>query len=263
MHAAVALSQAAARPESAGLSAETVALLPPITLKVGGITPFSATDFPGKLCAVLFVQGCPWRCGYCHNPHLQARTAESPISWDDISAFLRRRTGLIDAVVFSGGEPTMDSGLETAMLEAREHSFLVGLHTGGIYPDRLRKVLPLVDWVGLDIKATGAGYEAVTQVRNSGAPAFESLRAVLQTGVSYEVRTTIHPRLHDEDEIRTLARQLARSGVTHYALQVFRPTGCQDDALNHTRFHDYPGEALLAELHALFPHFILRKEGGG
>lgn len=115
-----------------------------------------------------------------------------------------------------------------------------------------------MDWVGLDIKATAAGYEAVTQVRNSGAPAFESLQAVLRSGVSHEVRTTIHPRLHDEDEIRTLARHLNRAGVTHYAVQVFRPTGCQDETLNSMRVSCYPGEGLVAELKSLFPSFTLR-----
>lgn len=217
-------------------------------LKVGGITPFTATDFPGRLSAVIFVQGCPWRCGYCHNPHLQPRTAESPLAWEDIRAFLARRVGLIDAVVFSGGEPTMDPGLEAAVREVRESGFQIGLHSGGTHPKRLRQVLPLVDWVGLDIKATSAGYEAVTRVRGSGVPAFESLRAVLESGVDHE--------------IRTLARQLARMGVTRYALQVFRATGCQDADLNGMRFTAYPGAELVAELEALFPSFTLRNEGG-
>ena len=116
----------------------------------------------------------------------------------------------------------MGPGLETAMRAVRELGFQIGLHTGGTHPKRLHQVLPLVDWVGLDIKASAAGYEAVTRVRNSGAPAFESLQAVLDSSVNHEVRTTIHPRLHDEDEIRTLARHLNRAGVTYYAVQVFR-----------------------------------------
>lgn len=59
-----------------------------LQLKVGGITPFSATDYPGKLALVVFVQGCPWRCGYCHNPHLQTRTDDSPLAWADVLALL-------------------------------------------------------------------------------------------------------------------------------------------------------------------------------
>ena len=80
-------------------------------LKVGGVAPFTATDYPGQLAAVLFVQGCPWRCGYCHNTHLQPRTREGAVSWAKVMSFLARRVGLIDAVVFSGGEPTSDPAL--------------------------------------------------------------------------------------------------------------------------------------------------------
>lgn len=232
---------------------------PGVNLKVGGITPFTATDFPGKLSAVIFVQGCPWRCGYCHNPHLQPRTPDSPVAWADVAEFLSRRKGLIDAVVFSGGEPTMDPGLESAIREVRRLGFQTGLHSGGTHPARLRRVLPLLDWVGLDIKANAAGYERITRVRGSGAPAFESLRAVLESGVNHEIRSTIHPHLHNEDEIRALARHLAGAGVTHYALQVFRPTGCADAQLNSLRFTDYPGPGLVAELERLFPRFILRR----
>ncbi|WP_442596072.1 anaerobic ribonucleoside-triphosphate reductase activating protein [Parapusillimonas sp. JC17] len=233
----------------------------PNKLKVGGITPFTATDYPGKLSAVIFVQGCPWRCGYCHNPHLQIRTAHSPVPWSDVTGLLRRRVGLIDAVVFSGGEPTMDPGLEAAIHEVRSLGFLVGLHSGGTHPARLRKVLPLLDWVGLDIKADADGYERVTKTKGSGTHAFDSLSAVLDSGVHHECRTTIHPSLHSEDQLRTLARRLAGAGVTHYALQVFRATGCVDPELNGTPVAAYPSPALAEELKELFPFFILRNGG--
>ncbi|MBB5216025.1 anaerobic ribonucleoside-triphosphate reductase activating protein [Parapusillimonas granuli] len=233
----------------------------PVKLKVGGITPFTATDYPGKLAAVVFVQGCPWRCGYCHNPHLQVRTPHSPIAWADVTGLLERRAGLIDAVVFSGGEPTMDPGLEPAIREVRGLGFLVGLHSGGTHPARLREVLPLLDWVGLDIKADAGDYERITQVAGSGASAFDSLRAVLDSGVRHECRTTIHPALHSEGQLRALARRLARAGVRHYALQVFRATGCDDAALNRAPTSGYPGPALVEELAALFPSFTLRQGG--
>lgn len=230
------------------------------TLKVGGITPFTATDFPGRLAAVVFVQGCPWRCGYCHNPHLQARTSHSPIAWSDVVGLLTRRVGLIDGVVFSGGEPTMDPGLEDAIRAVKQLGFQVGLHSGGTHPARLRQVLPLLDWVGLDIKAGAADYARITRVRDSGTPAFESLTAVLESGVDHECRTTIHPALHTEDELLELARLLAGKGVSHYALQVFRSTGCDDPQLNGHRFSAYPSTGLVAALKNLFPGFILRRD---
>lgn len=114
-------------------------------LKVGGITPFTATDYPGKLAAVMFVQGCPWRCGYCHNPHLQPRLVHSPMPWPPVLELLRRRIGLIDTVVFSGGEPTIDPALAHAIGAVRALGFEVGLHTADAYPKRLLETLPLLD----------------------------------------------------------------------------------------------------------------------
>lgn len=231
----------------------------PRTLKVGGMTPFTATDYPGKLSAVIFVQGCPWRCGYCHNPHLQPRTPDSPIAWDEVMALLSRRVGLIDAVVFSGGEPTMDPGLAPAIEAVRALGYRVGLHTGGTHPHRLEAALPLLDWVGLDIKAEFEDYASVTRVTQSGAPAQRSLEMLLSSGIDYECRTTAHPDLLSPEALLSLGRRLNAMGVVRYALQVFRPQGCADEALNETTIGAYPGEALVEHLTELFPEFILRR----
>lgn len=228
-------------------------------LKVGGFTPFSATDYPGKLAAVVFVQGCPWRCGYCHNPHLQTRTTESPLAWSDVIAKLKRRVGLIDAVVFSGGEATMDPALAVAMQEVRALDFGVGLHTAGMYPRRLQELLPLVDWVGIDIKATQLGYDATTGISGSAMPAMSSAQAVLDSGVAYEFRTTVHPALHAEVDIVTLARTLQTLDVRNYALQVFRSTGCLDSSLNDVSTAGYPDEHCISQVSTMFETFTLRR----
>ena len=228
-------------------------------LKVGGLTPFSATDYPGKLAAVVFVQGCPWACGYCHNPHLQTRSADSPLDWSQIFSRLQRRVGLIDAVVFSGGEPTIDPALQDAMRAVRALGFGVGLHTAGAYPRRLAEVLPLVDWVGIDVKTSFDRYDAITGIRDSGSPALASAQAVLASGVSYEFRTTVHPELHTEQDTLALARTLRDMGVRHYALQMFRANGCQDRQLASGAAVGVPSEALLARLGALFDGYIFRQ----
>src|SRR5690606_34931067 len=139
---------------------------------------------------------------------LQPRTADSPLAWDDIMRFLRRRTGLIDGVVFSGGEPTMDPGLETAIRQARALGYRIGLHTGGTHPRRLAQVLPAVSWVGLDIKARFQDYAHVTQVARSGDPARASLQAVLDSGVDFECRTTVHPDLISAQDLLALGHAL-------------------------------------------------------
>lgn len=200
-------------------------------LNVGGFTPFTATDYPGHLAAVVFVQGCAWRCGYCHNPHLQSRPARSPLDWRDLLAFLERRRGLLDGVVFSGGEPTTDAALPEAIRQVRALGFKVGLHTAGLYPERLVAVLPLVDWVGFDVKAPFADYETVTGVPGSGIPARACVAAVVASGVASECRTTVHPALLSPAALLALAGELSAIGVRRWVIQQFRAQGCVDNVL--------------------------------
>ena len=174
-------------------------------LTLGGLTRLSASDYPGKLAAVVFCQGCAWRCGYCHNAHLQPRRGREEIAWSDVLAFLQRRRGLLDAVVFSGGEPTLQAGLAPAMREVKALGFLVGLHTAGIVPRRLAEVLPLVDWVGMDVKAPFDRHERVTGVRGSARRARASRALVLASGVACEFHT-VSP---EPGEARAQAHHLA------------------------------------------------------
>ncbi len=102
---------------------------------------------------MVYCQGCPWRCSYCHNPHLLPGRAAAGIAWSEVLEFLERRRGLLDAVVFSGGEPTAQPGLARAMHAAKTLGYRIGLHSAGMFPRRFAEVLPLVDWVGYDAKA--------------------------------------------------------------------------------------------------------------
>jgi len=230
-------------------------------LRVGGYTPFSATEYPGLLSAVVFVQGCPWRCGYCHNPHLQERTRDSPIAWGDVLATLERRAGLLDAVVFCGGEATMDPALPCAIEDVQSMGFRVGLETACIYPERLKEVLPLLDWVGFDVKATFDRYSDVTGVGGSGQPVRECVGAILASSVDYECRTTVHPALLPEAMLVELAQALAAMGVDNYVLQEFRATGCADEALAASAIPGYPQGDVLAKIAPLFANFSVRRAG--
>ncbi|MDO9221709.1 MAG: anaerobic ribonucleoside-triphosphate reductase activating protein [Thiobacillus sp.] len=229
-----------------------------MTLRVGGLTPLSTTDWPGMLAAVVFCQGCPWRCGYCHNPGLIPARSDSEIPWEDVLAFLHRRQGLLDGVVFSGGEPTLQASLVDAMREVRALGFKVGLHTGGAYPQHLAAVLPLLDWVGLDVKAPFADYARITGAPGSGERALAGLQQVLESGVAYEIRTTVHPTLLNDGAVTNLARDLAARGVKHYAIQAFRSQGCQDDFLNQHATRTQPLQAIGAAVADLFEDFTVR-----
>jgi len=229
-----------------------------MTLRVGGLTPLSTSDWPGMLAAVVFCQGCPWRCGYCHNPDLIPARGESEIPWDEVLAFLHRRQGLLDGVVFSGGEPTAQADLLEAMREVRALGFKIGLHTGGAYPKHLAALLPLVDWVGFDVKAPFADYPRVTGAAGSGERALISLQQVLASGVDHELRTTVHPALLTDTELVSLGRDLAARGAKHYVIQGFRSQGCGNEALCQNTARDRPLRDLGEELAGLFEAFSVR-----
>jgi pyruvate formate lyase activating enzyme len=232
-------------------------------LRVGGLTPLSTTDYPGELAAVVFCQGCPWRCGYCHNPHLLRAHGASQIPWDDVLAFLRRREGLLDAVVFSGGEPLAQRALADAMRTVKRMGFKVGLHTGGAYPGRLAEVLPLVDWVGFDVKAPFDAYPLITGALGSGIAAQSSAGLVIESGVAHEFRTTVHPGQLSPGAVRQLADDLARGGVRHYALQEFRAEGCANAALVSDRPQSFLTDRFGTAIARSFVSFQLRRENQG
>jgi pyruvate formate lyase activating enzyme len=204
---------------------------------------------------VVYCQGCPWRCSYCHNPHLLPAGAKGGIAWSEVLDFLRRRRGLLDAVVFSGGEPTAQPGLAPAMREAKALGYRVGLHSAGIYPRRFAEVLHLVDWVGFDAKAPfDAAYERITGVHGSGASALASAKALIASGVDCEFRTTWHGEFLSSAELDRLTQSLADLCVRRYVLQEFR-------ASDGAAFQPV-GAPVAADLDALarrFPQFSLRR----
>jgi pyruvate formate lyase activating enzyme len=212
------------------------------------LTRWTSIDFPGRLAAVVFCQGCPWRCGYCHNPQLLDAAGATQLSWDDIAGFLQERRGLLDGVVFSGGEPTLQAALGAALDETRQLGFETALHTGGMYPDRLASLLPRLDWVGLDIKAPWDAMDALTRVPGSAARVRRSLALLLESGVPFECRTTWHPGLFDAQRLRELAGELATLGVRDWAVQECRGTALSTHLPQQDR----------QVLAALFPGFLLR-----
>jgi pyruvate formate lyase activating enzyme len=202
-----------------------------IDLKVGGLTRLSTCDWPGQLAATVFCQGCAWNCPYCHNPGLRPAQGDKPIAWSSILEFLASRRGLLDAVVFSGGEPTLQPAILDAVEDVRKLGFRVGLHTAGMNPECFVQLLSLVDWVGFDVKAPFADYVRITGIEQSGEKALASLRSMLVSDVLYEVRTTVHPALLSLDDMRKLREELLDLGVTHYAVQRFRSQGTRPELL--------------------------------
>ncbi len=194
-------------------------------IRIGGIERFSIVDFPNQMAAVVFMQGCPWRCPYCHNQHLQDVNAETNIVWEKFIDFLKQRKGILDAVVFSGGEPLVQKGLKEAVMEVRDLGYKIGLHTGGYSPSNFMEVLSLTDWVGFDIKAPleQERYKEITGGAADVEKVKESLKILCQSGKHFECRTTCDPRFLSVDDIYKIADSLKTMGVKEYYLQKYRP----------------------------------------
>lgn len=219
--------------------------------------PLTTLDYPGRLACVLFCQGCAWRCRYCHNPQLIPPRGLDERPWEQVLEFLRRRQGLLEAVVFSGGEPTLQEGLPDAMAQVRELGFAMGLHSAGIKPEALARALPLADWVGFDVKSLAEDCQAITGVRGSGAANWRSLEYLLQSGVDYECRTTVHWHLVGPARLLALGRRLQAYGVQRFVVQLVRTARMLDaDLPAAAPQQGLPG--LWQELGELFADFQLR-----
>ena len=191
-------------------------------------------DYPGELSTVVFCQGCPWRCRYCHNSELIPRRGKAMIPWSEFIEFLQQRRGLLDAVVFSGGEPTLQRALPSAIQPVKTMGYKTGLHTAGPYPERLKDILPYLDWVGLDIKAMEENYAEVTGVKDSGKKAWESAKILVESGVPHQMRTTVHPALTSDEEVRAITAELNRIGTDQHSVQQCEGGHCLDIGLRNT-----------------------------
>lgn len=227
-------------------------------LRIGGYTPLTTIDYPGELAAVIFCQGCPWRCAYCQNDHLLDARAETSFRWADVRSHLEQRRGLLDAVVLSGGEPTAQSATLSAAAELKAMGFKIGLHTGGAYPDRLKQLLPLCDWVGFDLKDMPEHYDLLTVTPGSGDRAWQSLALLLQHDTAYEVRTTVHWHLLSRARLLTLATQLQQRGVINWNLQICHTRQGYSRRLPVNNWTAADREFIAAEIAPLFPQFGLR-----
>ena len=200
---------------------------------LGGFVPFSSVDWPEALSAVVFVKGCPWRCHYCHNPHLQTRDTQCAINievaeqkketqWKHILSFLESRKKLLDGVVFSGGEPFSEPLIDHMIGQVIALGYRVAVHTAGIYPLKLESALPKLSWVGLDIKTEAQGYDALTGRVTSAQSVWRCRDSLLESQVPFECRTTWSPEWLAESDLIDLAQGLSRKGVRKYAVQRYR-----------------------------------------
>ena len=214
-------------------------------MKIGGYQKSSLIDFPGKVATVVYTQGCGWRCPYCHNRSLVYPSRFQPaVPEDEIFDHLELRRGQIDAVVVTGGEPTLQTGLVDFFRRARQMGFLTKLDTNGSKPNVLSALLleNLVDYIAMDVKGPLKEYSRFTGCEVDTGLLELSMELIKQSNVNYEFRTTLVGGLHTREHIDQLAPLMY--GVRRYALQTYRmppsdfrsqpPFTPPDESLFHT-----------------------------
>lgn len=190
-----------------------------------GLQKLTLLDFPGRVACTIFCKGCNYRCPFCHNASLVNGGGELPYSIQDIVAFLKKRTGILDGICLTGGEPLLGDGMLEVAAEAKKLGYQVKLDTNGSFPEKLKTAVDkkLVDYVAMDIKAPEAKYSAVCG-NDSVLPAVrESVEFLKQKPVEFEFRTTVAATLHEVDDFAEIGRWIAP--VERYFLQPFADSG--------------------------------------
>jgi pyruvate formate lyase activating enzyme len=203
-------------------------------MKIGALQRFSLIDYPGKIAALLFSQGCPFSCPFCHNPSLvDPKQFTKPISLTEVKSFLLSRKNEIEAVVFSGGEPTIHLSLPELMQEIKEMGFLTKLDTAGTRPEMIETLLKkeLLDYIAMDIKGPLARYGEITRSPCMADAIQKSIQLMIGSKIPYEFRSTILPSIHQKEDILAMAKMIAHARL--YYLQAFRNTTTLSSLLKH------------------------------
>lgn len=191
-------------------------------MQINGLQKSSLIDYPSKIAAVVFTQGCNFRCGYCHNPYLvQADNLEE--NEKATLEFLKSRVGKLDGVVISGGEPTLQKDLPSFIKKVKKLGFSVKLDTNGTNPDMGEKLLKqnLIDYIAMDIKAPIEKYGLVTTTKVKEDKILKSIELVKSLGVNGEFRTTVVKSQLSYEDFDRIGEML--EGACNYYLQKFVP----------------------------------------
>jgi len=229
-------------------------------MKIGGLQKVSLIDYPRRISAVLFTQGCNFRCPYCHNPELVApdRYGET-LSEKDILAFLDRRRGKLDAVTLSGGEPTLQPDLLSFAGRIREYGYLIKVDTNGSRPDVLEKLIAagLVDYLAMDIKGPLEKYKCITNSDIQPETIKQSIELIMASGIQCEFRTTVVKSLFKDGDISRIAALVKTARL--FVLQGFVPSKTLDRRfLEEAPFSREELDQLRQGIKKDIPHVLIR-----
>jgi len=198
-------------------------------VKIGDIQRFSLIDYPGRICATVFTQGCNFRCPYCHNPELvDPSLFRKTLTDDEVFAFLEKRRGKLDAVNITGGEPTLQPDLIEFIKRIRSLDYMVKIDTNGSFPEVLRKLIDdkLLDYIAMDVKAPLVKYGKVTGSSIATEDIAASIKLIMDSGIDYEFRTTLVKSLLTERDMEKVG--MLTGGAGCHVLQKFVPSKTLD-----------------------------------
>jgi pyruvate formate lyase activating enzyme len=193
-------------------------------MRIAGYLPLSLVDDAGYVCAVVFTQGCPFRCPYCHNPGLIPTAGETEVPEAEALHRIDAHRRMLDSVCVTGGEPCVQPDLPAFLGKLKARGLRVKLDTNGIHPALVRRVVEdgLVDFVAMDLKHAWPSYDRVARTGSGAAirNCRETFEFLSSGAVAHEFRTTVSPSLHTTEDLCAIAGQLAPG--ERYALQGVR-----------------------------------------
>ena len=198
---------------------------------IGGLQQTSLIDFPEKISAIIFTQGCNFRCAYCHNPEL-LKAQQTDFSFEKIMDFLKKRVGKLDGVVITGGEATLHNDLPEIISQIKILGFDIKLDTNGTNPEMLKDLInrDLLDYIAMDVKAPLEKYFDVTGLNFNTDKILQSIEIIRNSGIKYEFRTTVLKKFLDRSDFDKIGNLL--EGSEQYYLQKFVPTKILDETLS-------------------------------
>lgn len=206
---------------------------------IAGLQKMTLLDYPGKVACTVFLQGCNFRCPFCHNSGLIG-TPENTLSPADLLHFLKKRQGILDGVCITGGEPTLQPDLKQLLSQIKALGYSIKLDTNGSHPEVLKALTAegLLDYVAMDIKNSPALYSQTTGIADAPLDKIEESMVFLMTGpVDYEFRTTVVEELHDEKNMQAMAQWLLSVAPGHRAKRLFLQSFVDRDSVLAENLH--------------------------
>ena len=180
---------------------------------IGGLQKFTLSDFPNTPAAIIFTQGCNFNCPYCHNDQLIPLGSDQLISTEFVLEFLKEKISKLRGVVITGGEPTIQSDLETILEQIKNLGYKTKLDTNGSNPQLLKKLIEgrLIDFVAMDIKAPWHKYDLLCGKEINLLAVQKSVEVIKETKIDHLFRTTVFEEHLKPADIEIIKEEISRN----------------------------------------------------